>query len=183
MKKISFLLIFVCIVAIIVFFVVKMYKSSNVETKQVAQYTQEQVVQNDDKEHVTDEVKKKEKVMQKTFAIIKPSGASKTIEIKSIIQSYGLKILKAKKIIMTEKKFNKLYYMHKDKPFFNDLKASLVGQEVEVMVLYGDNAVERYREAVSDIRAKYAINKTENAVHGSDSWKRAHEEICIFFEC
>ena len=125
----------------------------------------------------------RQKVIQKTFAMIKPSGISKTMEIKSIIKSYGLKIIKSKKIIITEKQVDKLYYMHKDKPFYNDLKASLVGKEVEVMVLYGDHAVDRYRDAVSDIRSKYAINKTENAVHGSDSWKRAHEEICIFFSC
>ena len=123
------------------------------------------------------------KVMQRTFAMIKPSGIAKTNEIKSIINSYGLLVLKSKKIVLTEKQVNKLYVMHKDKPFFNDLKNTLVGKEVEVMVLYGDHAVNRYRDAVSDIRSKYAINKTENAVHGSDSWKRAHEEICIFFEC
>ena len=123
------------------------------------------------------------KVMQRTFAMIKPSGIAKTNEIKSIINSYGLLVLKSKKIVLTERQVNKLYVMHKDKPFFNDLKNTLVGKEVEVMVLYGDHAVNRYRDAVSDIRSKYAINKTENAVHGSDSWKRAHEEICIFFEC
>ena len=123
------------------------------------------------------------KVMQRTFAMIKPSGIAKTNEIKSIINSYGLLVLKSKKIVLTEKQVNKLYVMHKDKPFFNDLKNTLIGKEVEVMVLYGDHAVNRYRDAVSDIRSKYAINKTENAVHGSDSWKRAHEEICIFFEC
>ena len=121
------------------------------------------------------------KVMQRTFAMIKPSGIAKTNEIKSIINSYGLLVLKSKKIVLTERQVNKLYVMHKDKPFFNDLKNTLVGKEVEVMVLYGDHAVNRYRDAVSDIRSKYAINKTENAVHGSDSWKRAHEEICIFF--
>ena len=123
------------------------------------------------------------KVMRRTFAMIKPSGIAKTNEIKSIINSYGLLVLKSKKIVLTERQVNKLYVMHKDKPFFNDLKNTLVGKEVEVMVLYGDHAVNRYRDAVSDIRSKYAINKTENAVHGSDSWKRAHEEICIFFEC
>ena len=134
-------------------------------------------------EVVVNDVKKTNKVMQKTFGMIKPSGASRTAEIKNIIQSYGLKIIRSKKIVMSENKVEKLYVMHKDKPFFNDLKHSLVGKEVEVMVLYGDHAVEKYREAVGDIRSKYAINKTENAVHGADSWKRAHEEICIFFDC
>ncbi|GEM_PF-339558 len=121
--------------------------------------------------------------IQRTFAMIKPSGISKTNEIKSIINSYGLKIQKSKKITLTEKQFNKLYFMHKEKPFFPELKATLVDKEVEVMILQGEDAVSKYRLAVNDIRAKYALNKTENAVHGSDTWKRAHEEICIFFDC
>ena len=121
--------------------------------------------------------------VQKTFAMIKPRGMGKSVEIKSLIQSYGLKILQSKKIVLTEKKFEKLYFMHKGKPFYDELKSSLVNKDVEVMVLQGDDAVNRYRMAINDIRAKYALNKTENAVHGSDSWKRAHEEICIFFEC
>ena len=122
-------------------------------------------------------------VIQKTFAMIKPSGMSKANEIKAIINSYGLKVQKTKKITMTEKKFDKLYFMHKDKPFFPELKATLLNKEVEVMVLQGEDAVNKYRLAVNDIRSRYALNKTENAVHGSDTWKRAHEEICIFFDC
>ena len=123
------------------------------------------------------------KVMQKTFGMIKPSGMPHNAEIKSIIASYGLKIIKSKKIIMTEKKLMKLYLSHKTKSFFGELKNSLLDKEVEVMVLYGNNAVKTYRNVVEDIRSKYAVNKTENAVHGADNWKRAHEEICIFFDC
>ncbi len=126
---------------------------------------------------------KQEKNMQKTFGMIKPSGLDKTNEIKSIIKLYGLKILKSKKVIMTEEKFNKLYYMHKEKPFFQDIKQSLLGKQVEVMILYGDNAIERYREAIIDIRTKYAISKTENVIHGSDTIEAANNEICIFFKC
>lgn len=121
--------------------------------------------------------------IQKTFGMIKPSGMEKQQEIKSIIASHNLRIIQQKKVIMTEKLLNKLYFMHKKKPFWNDLQASLLNKEVIPMVIYGENAVENYRNAVNDIRAKYALNKTENAVHGSDSWLRAHEEICIFFDC
>ena len=123
------------------------------------------------------------KVMQKTFGMIKPSGMSRSAEIKSIIASYGLKIIKSKKIVMTETKLDKLYFMHKNKPFYDELKSSILNKEVEVMVIYGNNAVKKYRSAIEDIRSKYAISKTENAVHGADNWKRAHEEICIFFDC
>lgn len=127
--------------------------------------------------------KSRPQVMQRTFAMIKPSGMNKANAIKGIISSYGLIILKSEKIKITDKQVDKLYSMHKDKPFYNDLKNSLAGKEVEIMVLYGDHAVERYRNAVKDIRSKYALNKTENAVHGSDSWELAHKEICLFFYC
>ena len=126
---------------------------------------------------------KQVKLMQKTFGMIKPSGMSKAVEIKSIIGSYGIKILKSKRLLLTEKQFNLLYAEHKNKPFFNELKSSLVGKEVEVMILYGNNAVLRYRDAVDEIRSIYALNKTENILHGSDNYKRAQEEICIFFAC
>ena len=98
--------------------------------------------------------------IQKTFGMIKPSGMEKQQEIKSIIASHNLRIIQQKKVIMTEKLLNKLYFMHKKKPFWNDLQASLLNKEVIPMVIYG-----------------------ENAVHGSDSWLIAHEEICIFFDC
>ena len=127
--------------------------------------------------------KQQVQVMQRTFAMIKPSGMHKTNEIKNIIAQYGLIVLKSKKIKITSKQIDRLYAMHKDKPFYNDLKSSLENQEVEVMVLYGNHAVDNYRKAVKEIRKKYAKNKTENAVHGSDSWKLAHDEICMFFTC
>ncbi|MBR1428854.1 MAG: nucleoside-diphosphate kinase [Rickettsiales bacterium] len=128
-------------------------------------------------------VEKNKWVLQRTFGVIKPSGMSKISEIKSIIAAYGLEMRYSKKIILTEKQVEKLYEMHKDKPFFEDLKSSLVGKEVIVFILYGKNAVKRYRDAVKEIRSKYALNKTENAVHGSDSWERGKEEINMFFKC
>ena len=100
-----------------------------------------------------------------------------------MIASNGLDMKYSKEITLTEKQVMNLYSMHKNKPFFNDLKNSLVGKKVIVFILYGENAVEKYRDVVKDIRAKYAINKTENAVHGSDSWSRGREEIRIFFKC
>ena len=122
-------------------------------------------------------VDEKKWVLQRTF------GMSKISEIKSIIAAYGLEMRYSKKITLTEAQVEKLYEMHKDKPFFEDLKSSLAGKEVIVFILYGKDAVKRYRDAVKEIRSKYALNKTENAVHGSDSWERGKEEINMFFKC
>ena len=128
-------------------------------------------------------VDEKKWVLQRTFGVIKPSGMSKISEIKSIIAAYGLEMRYSKKITLTEAQVEKLYEMHKDKPFFEDLKSSLVGKEVIVFILYGKDAVKRYRDAIKEIRSKYALNKTENAVHGSDSWERGKAEINMFFKC
>ena len=120
---------------------------------------------------------------QRTFGMIKPSGLQHQDEIKSMISSNGLLMKYSKNIVLTEEQFEKLYFMHKDKPFYRDLQNTLVGHEVIVFILYGDNTVEKYRDVIKNIRAKYAVNKTENAVHGSDSVERAREEINIFFKC
>lgn len=120
---------------------------------------------------------------QRTFGVIKPSGMKHKDEIKSMISSNGLLMKYSESIILSEEQFDKLYFMHKEKPFYKDLKDTLVGKDIIVFILYGDNAVERYRNVIKDIRAKYALNKTENAVHGSDSVERAREEINIFFQC
>lgn len=146
---------------------------------------------------VKSKIKETEEIqMQKTFGMIKPSGIDKVDEIKNVIKMHGLKILDSKRLIMSDENFEKLYFMHKDRQFFNDLRSSLVGKEVEVMVIYGNNAIARYREVVSKIRGKYAIDKTNNILHGTDDKdiedengkklggeKRAEEEICIFFKC
>ncbi|MBQ7536895.1 MAG: nucleoside-diphosphate kinase [Rickettsiales bacterium] len=128
-------------------------------------------------------VDKNKWILQRTFGVIKPSGMGKISEIKSIIAAYGLEMRYSKKITLTEAQVEKLYEMHKDKPFFEDLKSSLAGKDVIVFILYGKDAVKRYRDAVKEIRSKYALNKTENAVHGSDSWERGKEEINMFFRC
>ena len=123
------------------------------------------------------------KKIQRTFGMIKPSGMSHEAEIKSFIASNGLEMRWSKKIVMTGEKLDKLYQMHIGKPFYEEMKNSIANKEVIVFILYGENAVEKYRSVVKEIRARYAINKTENAVHGSDSVESARTEINLFFFC
>jgi nucleoside-diphosphate kinase len=63
---------------------------------------------------------------------------------------------------------------------------------VMIQVLEGDNAVAKHRElmgatdpakaAPGTIRADFASNIEENAVHGSDSAENAATEIAYFFD-
>ena len=63
--------------------------------------------------------------------------------------------------------------------------------KILVMVLEGDNAVNKYRDLIGStdpnkakegsIRKLYALNTTQNSVHASDSLENAKREIEFFF--
>ncbi len=128
-----------------------------------------------------------------TFSMIKPHALKNknNIKINQMIESSGLKILKKKRIIMTKIKFYALYKEHKNKPFFEELKKESIGKRIIVQILEGKNAVEKYRALmghlnpeqsdIGTIRNEFGIDKTRNAVHGSDSKQSAIREISIFF--
>jgi nucleoside-diphosphate kinase len=83
------------------------------------------------------------------------------------------------------------YAVHKERPFFSELVEFMTSGPVLVQVLEGDNAIEKNREvmgatnpadaAPGTIRADFADEITENAVHGSDSPENAATEIEYFF--
>ena len=67
----------------------------------------------------------------------------------------------------------------------------MTSEPVVVQVLYGDDAVKKYREVMGatnpenaedgTIRKLFALNVQENSVHGSDSNENAKKEIEFFF--
>ena len=84
------------------------------------------------------------------------------------------------------------YFIHKDKPFYNDLINYMISGQVIVQVLQGNDAVNKYRKVMGatnpenavdgTIRIKFAISVQENSVHGSDSDENALKEINFFFK-
>ena len=131
--------------------------------------------------------------MDKTLSIIKPDATSRNIsgQINSIIEKSGLKIIAQKMIKLTLDQAKIFYFMHKDKPFYNDLINYMISGQVIVQVLQGNDAVNKYRKVMGatnpenaedgTIRKKFAISVQENSVHGSDSDENANLEISFFF--
>ena len=131
--------------------------------------------------------------MNKTFSIIKPDATKRNItgSINKIIEENNLRIVAQKRILLTKKKAEGFYSIHKDKPFFNDLIEYMTSGPVIVQVLEGNNAVEQYRSIMGatnpenadegTIRKEFALNIQENSVHGSDSEENAKNEIVYFF--
>jgi nucleoside-diphosphate kinase len=82
--------------------------------------------------------------------------------------------------------------VHKERPFFGELVQFMTSGPIMVQVLEGENAIASNREvmgatnpkdaAPGTIRADFAREVTENAVHGSDGPDTAAQEIKFFFE-
>ena len=132
--------------------------------------------------------------MEKTLSIIKPDAVERNLigQIVSIYEKNSLIIHSIKKIILSKKMAEDFYFVHKERPFFNDLCTYMSSGPVVVMVLEGDNAVVKNREimgatnpkdsAKGTIRNLYGISLDKNSVHGSDSKENAKIEIDFFFK-
>ncbi len=128
-----------------------------------------------------------------TFSIIKPNAVedNNVGAIIERIEDSGLQVAAIKMLQLSNEQASQFYGIHKDRPFFDELVTFMTRSPVVVMVLYGDDAVPRYRTVMGDtdpanaapgtIRADFAKSKGENSVHGSDARETASAEIAFFF--
>lgn len=132
--------------------------------------------------------------MEKTFSIIKPNAVTDN-NIGNIVARFekeGLRIAAMKMVHLSKEKAEGFYIEHKERPFFGSLVSFMTSGPVVLMVLQGENAVERNREimgatnpaeaAEGTLRKLYAKSIEANAVHGSDSQASAEREINYFFD-
>ncbi len=130
---------------------------------------------------------------EKTYAMIKPDGVRKKHvgEIIKRFESAGLDIMHMEFGPVTQFQAEENYIEHKGQPYYNDLIAYVTSGPVVKMVLTGDNAIEKVRQLMGDkdplkalpgtIRGDFALDESENIIHGSDSVKSADREMRIFF--
>ncbi|MCB1739746.1 MAG: nucleoside-diphosphate kinase [Gammaproteobacteria bacterium] len=131
--------------------------------------------------------------IERTISIIKPDAVAKNVigEIYARFEKAGLTIIAARMMHLSRAQAERFYAVHKERPFFGELVDFMISGPVMVQVLEGEDAVARNREvmgatnpkeaAPGTIRADFADEITENAVHGSDAVETAREEIAFFF--
>ncbi|TWJ14342.1 nucleoside-diphosphate kinase [Geobacter argillaceus] len=131
--------------------------------------------------------------MERTFAIIKPDAVERNLSGKILtkIEDAGFRIVGMKKIHLTKAQAEGFYYVHKERPFFNDLCAFMSRSPVIVMALEKENAIADWRTLMGatnpanaepgTIRKEFAKNIEENSAHGSDAPETAAFEIPYFF--
>jgi nucleoside-diphosphate kinase len=92
---------------------------------------------------------------------------------------------------MNQEQVGGFYIVHKERPFYGELKEYMASGPVVVLVLEGKDAISRNRDimgatdpreaASGTIRADHAESIERNIVHGSDSPESAVFEIPYFF--
>lgn len=132
--------------------------------------------------------------MERTFSIVKPNAVEDN-NIGNIVARFekeGLRIAALKITKLSKEKAEGFYIEHKERPFFGSLVSFMTSGPVVLMVLEGDNAIEKNRKIMgatnpaqaeeNTIRKLYAKSIEANAVHGSDSQAAAEREIHYFFD-
>ena len=132
--------------------------------------------------------------MERTLSIIKPDAVARNVigQICARFESAGLRIVAARMVHLTRERAEAFYAVHKDRPFFPELVEFMTSGPCVAQVLEGENAIAKNREvmgatnpadaAPGTIRSDFAVEVTENAVHGSDGIDTARSEIAFFFD-
>lgn len=130
---------------------------------------------------------------ERTLSIIKPDAVAKNAigEIIARFEKNGLKVVAGKMLHLSKKEAEGFYAVHRERGFFGELVEFMTSGPVFVQALEGENAVAKNREIMGatnpkeakagTIRADFADDIEENAVHGSDSLENAEIEINYFF--
>lgn len=129
----------------------------------------------------------------KTLTMIKP-GAVKNRHIGAIlnmIEEAGFRISAIKSVKLTTEDAEEFYAEHKERPFFKDLVDFMSSGPIVAAILLKENAVADFRTLIGStdpndaeegtIRKTFAVSKSQNAIHGSDSDDSAERESTFFF--
>jgi len=131
--------------------------------------------------------------LERTLSIVKPDGVKKNLigEVIKRFEQKGLRIAAMRMLRMSIDDAKGFYIVHKERPFYDSLTSFMSEGPVVVVVVEGENAINKVRQimgatnpkdaAPGTIRADFASNIEHNIVHGSDSRESAAYEIPYFF--
>ena len=130
---------------------------------------------------------------ERTLSIIKPDAVAKNAigQIYARFEAAGLRIVAARMVHLPRERAEAFYAVHRERPFYGELVEFMTSGPCMVQVLEGEDAIAKNREvmgatnpsdaAPGTIRADFAVEVTENAVHGSDGPETAKSESEFFF--
>ena len=132
--------------------------------------------------------------MNRTLVIVKPDGVERRLsgEIIARLERKGLSLAAAELRTISAETAQKHYAEHAEKPFFGDLVDFITRSPALIMVVEGPGdtfkvvrtlmgATNPAEAAPGTVRGDFALEMTENLIHGSDSAESAAREIELFF--
>ncbi len=132
-------------------------------------------------------------MIQQTLAIVKPDGVARNLigEIIRRIEGAGLRIQALKMLHLTRKEAEGFYAVHRERPFFASLTSFMSEGPVVLMILGGENAIQKWRDLMGatdpakaqpgTIRREFGQSIERNTTHGSDAPETAAFETRYFF--
>ena len=130
---------------------------------------------------------------ERTFFIVKPDAFAAGVlgKVLDMIQASGLRLVAGRVTQLTDEQAGRFYAVHKERPFFGDLKKFMTSGPVFVGVLEAEGAIKRWRDLMGPtdskkapkgtIRGEFGTDVEKNASHGSDAPETARAEIGFFF--
>jgi nucleoside-diphosphate kinase len=130
---------------------------------------------------------------EQTFSFVKPESVMRGLigEIITRFERKGLLLVAGKLIKMSTDQAQKLYEMHKGKPFYQELVSHVTSGPVFMIIWEGPNAITIVRSLIGatnpvnaapgTMRGDFAVSVTANAIHAADTQENAKREVSIFF--
>lgn len=130
---------------------------------------------------------------ERTLVLVKPDAVRRglTGEVIGRLERKGLSLVALQLRTLDRATAEQHYAEHVEKPFFGELVEFITGGPLVALVVEGPRAVEATRAVMGvtdpvaatpgSIRGDYAIEITQNLVHGSDSPESAAREVALFF--
>ena len=122
--------------------------------------------------------------VQRTFTIIKPDGVAQN-NIGDVLRAFEenkFKVVAMKMLRITKQQAEGFYAVHRERPFFDSLTTFMSSGRIVVMVLEGEDVINRLRAVMGATNPANAATSIEhNVIHGSDAPETAAFEIGYFF--
>jgi nucleoside-diphosphate kinase len=131
--------------------------------------------------------------VETTLVLVKPDGMRRALagEIVARLERRGFELRGVRLLKIPRALAQRHYAEHKGKPFFGDLVSFISSGPVLALAVRGEAAIGTVRtmmgatnpldSAPGTIRGDYALELSENIVHGSDSKASAKRELKLFF--
>lgn len=134
----------------------------------------------------------------KTLIIIRPDAVVRGLvgELVTRFEKHGIRLTGLKIMQLNKKLAEELYIVHKGKPFYERLIASMIANPSAIVVLDTDvldrdSAIALVRKITGDtdpakadmgtIRGDFGLRIDQNIIHASDNKESAEREIPMFF--